>query len=402
MMGLERIEMTDKENILDLVRESGIREYSERQYSLLAYWEKIKVANDSVDRPIRVIASIDNSDIEGQLLQLLKDEPEKIMEGLSLACKAIGGDEKILQIPAYASDLVDLLKDTADVYGVKLETGIVNMRDVESSVVHHIATMKHLVEVMDGQYEDVIYIQGNAGKLTKVQPRTKVSELVNTDGLKAVEVGYDLLLPEELDLPIEDAGITNGIIRVYSKDTCFVHETQEKMLKYNHQSCGKCVFCREGLIQIHGIAKQSAQGKGNLESLPLIEEIGDAMVDGSLCSVGQRSSLFAVSAVKKFEDEFSSHIKKKECSAGVCLSMEIIYIDPIACTGCGDCIDVCPVDCIDGKAGYIHMIDEFDCSKCGKCLDVCEEDAILKTSGKLPKLPNRLTKVGKFKKKRNR
>ncbi len=401
-MGLEKIEMLNKEGILDLVRKSGIREYSERLYTLSTYWEEHRVANNREGRPVRVIASIDNSDIEGVLLQLLKDEPEKIMEGLVLACKAIDGEEKILQIPAYAPELVDLLKDTADIYGIKLETGIVDMRDVESSVVHHIATMKQLVEVIDGQYEDVIYVQGNDGELTKVQPSMKVSELVNIEGLKAVEVGYDLLLPDELDICLEDARITNGIIRTYSQDSCFVHETQEKMLKYNHQSCGKCVFCREGLIQIYGIAKQSAQGKGHVESLPLIEEIGDAMVDGSLCSVGQRSSLFAVGAVKKFADEFSSHIKKKECQAGVCLSMEVIYIDPIACTGCGDCIDVCPVDCIDGKAGYIHMIDEFDCSKCGKCIDVCEEEAIFKTSGKLPKLPNRLTKVGKFKKKRNR
>ena len=43
------------------------------------------------------------------------------------------------------------------------------------------------------------------------------------------------------------------------------------------------------------------------------------------------------------------------------------------------------------------MIDEFDCDKCGKCIEACEEGAIIKTSGKVPKLPNRLTKVGRFK-----
>ena len=44
------------------------------------------------------------------------------------------------------------------------------------------------------------------------------------------------------------------------------------------------------------------------------------------------------------------------------------------------------------------MIDEFDCDGCGKCMGVCEVEAIIKTSGKVPKLPNRLTKVGRFKK----
>ena len=51
-----------------------------------------------------------------------------------------------------------------------------------------------------------------------------------------------------------------------------------------------------------------------------------------------------------------------------------------------DCQDVCPVDCIDGKSKYIHMIDEFDCTKCGKCIDICEEGAIIKTEGKVPKI----------------
>ena len=61
-------------------------------------------------------------------------------------------------------------------------------------------------------------------------------------------------------------------------------------------------------------------------------------------------------------------------------------------------MDVCPAECIEGKPNFIHMIDEFDCTKCGKCIEVCEEEAIVKTAGKLPKLPNRLIKVGKFKK----
>ena len=84
--------------------------------------------------------------------------------------------------------------------------------------------------------------------------------------------------------------------------------------------------------------------------------------------------------------------------AGVCAAFVHIYIDPLKCTGCCDCADVCPEGCIEGKAKFIHMIDEFECTKCGKCVEACEEEAIVLTAGKLPKLPSRLTKVGKFKK----
>ena len=73
-----------------------------------------------------------------------------------------------------------------------------------------------------------------------------------------------------------------------------------------------------------------------------------------------------------------------------------LAILPNKCTGCEECADVCPEDAIEGKAGYIHMIDNDMCEKCGKCMDVCEEDAIVVVGSVKPKLPKRLTRVGRF------
>lgn len=45
------------------------------------------------------------------------------------------------------------------------------------------------------------------------------------------------------------------------------------------------------------------------------------------------------------------------------------------CTGCGECVDVCPVECIalnDEKA----VIDEEECTDCGVCVDTCPTEAI--------------------------
>ena len=75
-----------------------------------------------------------------------------------------------------------------------------------------------------------------------------------------------------------------------------------------------------------------------------------------------------------------------------------MYLDPSKSQGGEKCADVSPADCIEGKSGFIHMIDEFDCTKCGKCIEACEYDAVIQTTGRVPKLPIRLTKVGKFKK----
>jgi len=53
----------------------------------------------------------------------------------------------------------------------------------------------------------------------------------------------------------------------------------------------------------------------------------------------------------------------------------IPVVDPAKCTGCEDCVEVCPPQCIsmaDGRAA----IEERFCEECGECVDECEEGAI--------------------------
>ena len=55
--------------------------------------------------------------------------------------------------------------------------------------------------------------------------------------------------------------------------------------------------------------------------------------------------------------------------------MVIPIIDKEKCTGCGDCVEVCPpqgITVIDDVA----VIDPRFCEECGVCVDECEEGAI--------------------------
>lgn len=47
------------------------------------------------------------------------------------------------------------------------------------------------------------------------------------------------------------------------------------------------------------------------------------------------------------------------------------------CTGCGTCVDECPVEAItlDEEEG-IAVVNEDECVDCGACEDVCPADAI--------------------------
>ncbi len=48
---------------------------------------------------------------------------------------------------------------------------------------------------------------------------------------------------------------------------------------------------------------------------------------------------------------------------------------PDDCTGCGDCMDICPMNAITMKDNY-PVINEIICSGCGACIPACEENAL--------------------------
>ena len=398
MSALENAKNTSSQDVLNKIREANLSEYGIYAQPLFDRLMAAKTESAEEQKELGVVAALNNADTEHVLLTVLKEQPEKVMEGISIAAYALETEKKSLHIPEEETELFESLKDIAEKYGVELVTGIVNVRAAKGCAVLHIVTVKNLADLFDGNFEDGVYVSVNKEQLQKVATDKKIAELIDTDDVKALYFGYEYHTPEAADITVGEAKITDGVIRVLTSKDCIVQECQKELLESRKTSCGKCVFCREGLIQLEHMQKEITEGRGKTEFIDLTKEIGEAMCYSTPCSMGQVSAKAALSATELFTKEYEEHIKKKNCPAGTCTSFVNIYIDPSLCNGCGECMDVCPKDCIEGKAKYIHMIDDFDCTKCGKCMEVCEEDAIVQTTGKLPKLPNRLTKVGKFRK----
>lgn len=51
-------------------------------------------------------------------------------------------------------------------------------------------------------------------------------------------------------------------------------------------------------------------------------------------------------------------------------------VDISKCTGCGDCVEECPVEAIALSDEPKAQIDADECTDCGVCVDTCPEEAI--------------------------
>lgn len=403
MSALEKAKSHGKEGVIAKIAECGLLEFGVDRTPVAAKWQRVNEERKFQSNPIRVVAALNNADVDGALLALLKENEERVFEGMSIAAIAVDADELFLHIPQKEAAYAEKIADKAAARGIQVKVGLVNCRESRGGAFHHIETMLALADIFDDCYEGATYMAvrrgGVTGPLERVAYGTKVAQLVGEADVKAVALGTRLYDSSALDMAItEDAQIGNGVITVYGAECCMIHEAEAVLSKEREQSCGKCTFCREGLYQLHTMTQEITQGQGKKEFTALMQEIGEAMRFSTPCTMGQTASDFTLGTLKHFAAEYEDHIRKKKCAANVCSAFQNIYIDPNLCKGCGACAEACPKSAIEGSAGYIHVIDEFACDKCGKCLGACENGAVVQTSGRVPKLPTRPTKVGRFKK----
>ncbi len=186
-----------------------------------------------------------------------------------------------------------------------------------------------------------------------------------------------------LDLPIDyerlsDAGsmMGSGGMIVMDEDNCMVDIAKYFLEFLRSESCGKCVACREGVDAMYRMVSDICDGKGKPEDISLLEELGQAVRDGSLCQLGSTAPNPVLSTLRYFRDEYEAHIKEKRCPAGVCRPLITYSIDAEKCKACMLCTKNCPQEAILGEPKSPQSIDQEKCIKCGVCHDVCRFDAV--------------------------
>ena len=210
---------------------------------------------------------------------------------------------------------------------------------------------------------------------------------ISSKGFKAVQIGGPsggCLTAEDIDLPLDydnliakGAMVGSGGLVVMNQESCMVQIARFFMNFTQHESCGKCLPCREGTKQMLALLDDIIEGNATMKTMDLLLEVGHVVKKASLCGLGKTAPSPVLSTIAKFRDEYVEHIERKHCPTNNCKALMDITIDPDKCIGCTACARKCPVNAISGEKKKAHSIDPALCIKCGECHKACKFNAVM-------------------------
>jgi bidirectional [NiFe] hydrogenase diaphorase subunit len=101
----------------------------------------------------------------------------------------------------------------------------------------------------------------------------------------------------------------SGGLIVMDETTSMVDVARYFMEFCMDESCGKCVPCRTGTVQMHELLKKFCESKATEEDLVLLKKLADLLRATSLCGLGQSAPNPVMTALRYFPQEFADRMK---------------------------------------------------------------------------------------------
>ncbi len=111
--------------------------------------------------------------------------------------------------------------------------------------------------------------------------------------------------------PLEQVGsmLGSGAVVAIAEGRDMLDLAFNAMRFFRNESCGKCVPCRTGTEKIVDILQGALTGKGREETRVLIEELSAAMLETSICGLGQAAPNPILSVIRHFPEEVLARIE---------------------------------------------------------------------------------------------
>jgi len=128
-----------------------------------------------------------------------------------------------------------------------------------------------------------------------------------------------------LDLPMDYDSLSrigtmmgSGGLIVMDSSSCMVDLARFFMEFCMDESCGKCIPCRAGTVQLHEILRRMTRGEGRESDFGLLEDLSGLLKETSLCGLGLAAPNPILSTLRHFRNEYDAHVRERRCPAGHC------------------------------------------------------------------------------------
>ena len=123
-----------------------------------------------------------------------------------------------------------------------------------------------------------------------------------------------------LGLSVEDAlmrGVGSrhysGSVVVVDASACAVDLARRSLAVLELESCGRCVVCREGLMQMGEIVGDIAAGRGRADDVDLLQTLAQTLATTGPCAWGRAAANPVLSTLQHFGADYEAHLKGAPC-----------------------------------------------------------------------------------------
>jgi NADH-quinone oxidoreductase subunit F len=125
-----------------------------------------------------------------------------------------------------------------------------------------------------------------------------------------VLTGDDLDIPYDFDSMAKAGSMLGSGAIIVADESRRVLDTALKVAKfYAHESCGKCVPCREGTNWTHKMLQRIYTGEATPMDLDLMASVQEQIIGNCLCVLGDAMAMPIGSMVEKFRAELEAEIE---------------------------------------------------------------------------------------------
>ncbi|HEX2233239.1 MAG TPA: NADH-quinone oxidoreductase subunit NuoF [Thermoleophilaceae bacterium] len=133
-----------------------------------------------------------------------------------------------------------------------------------------------------------------------------------------------VLTKEHLDLPytfeaMSEAGsmLGSGSVIVVDDSVSIVSLALRLAEFYRHESCGKCVPCREGTNWTVKMLERMDAGEATPMDIEVMSQVQTNIIGNCLCVLGDSMAMPVGSMIEHFRDEFEEHIEQARVRRGL-------------------------------------------------------------------------------------